>query len=288
MMRNLTHPRLLMDGIAFGESPRWHEDRLWFADWSAEELIAVDLEGRSEVIAHVPSFPFSIDWLPDGRLVVISARHQALLTVQPDGTLARHTDLSGLTARPPNNEIVVDGRGNAYIDGGGFDMLAGEPFAPGLIALITPGGEPRQVADGLAFPNGMAVTPDNATLIVAESHGRCLTAFTIAHDGSLHDRRVWADLGDGAPDGICIDANGAVWYADVPNRHCVRVREGGEVLQTVSLDRGCFACILGGPERRTLFVVAREWRGVSSTADGERSGQILCVEVDVPGAGWPY
>ena len=156
-----------------------------------------------------------------------------------------HADLNGLSARGWN-EIVVDGRGNAYVNGPGFDVFAGAAFAPGLIALVTPKGAVRQVADGVAFPNGMAVTPDNATLIIAESYANRLTAFDIAADGSLSNRRVWADLGDGGPDGICLDAEGAVWYADVPNKRCVRVREGGEVLQTIALDRGGFACMLGG------------------------------------------
>jgi sugar lactone lactonase YvrE len=237
--------RTLMTGIAFGESSRWHDGRLWFADWAAEELIAVDLEGNSEVIVRVPSFPFSFDWLPDGRLLIVSARDRALLTMEPGGSLVTHTDLSSFAERLPGNEIVVDGRGNAYINGGGFNLMAGEKFAPGIVALVTSDGSARQVADGIAFPNGMAVTPDNSTLIVAESYANKLTAFDIAGDGSLSNRRVWAALGDGAPDGICLDADGAAWYADVPNKRCVRVREGGEVLQTIELDRGCFACMLG-------------------------------------------
>ncbi len=280
-------PRVLLDGIAFGECPRWHDGRLWFCDWAAEELIAVDPDGHAELITHVRSFPFSIDWLPDGRLLIVSARDQAVLTLADDGTLARYADLSGLSSRPPNNEIVVDVVSRAYVDGGGFDMMAGEPAAPGTIALVTPDGSVRLVADGIAFGNGMAITADGGTLIVAESYGRCLTAFDIDADGSLSERRVWADLGNGAPDGICLDAEGAVWYADVPNRRCVRVREGGEVLETIEHDRGCFACMLGGETGTTLFIVARTWDGVASTADGARTGQLLTVEVDVPHAGRP-
>jgi sugar lactone lactonase YvrE len=282
-------PDLLMDGIAFGESPRWHDGRLWFADWSAEELIAVDLEGRSEVVLEVPSFPFSVDWLPDGRLLIVSARRRELLRQEPDGTLAVHADIADVGGHALGNEIVVDGRGNAYVNGGGFDLMAGEPFAPGIVALITPDGAVRQVADDIHFPNGMVVTPDNATLIVAESYAARLTAFDIGADGGLSNRRVWADLGKGAaPDGLSMDAELAVWYADVPNQRCVRVREGGEVLQTVDFDRGCFACMLGGPDGRTLFVVAREWRGLQGgTGDGARTGQILTLTAPVPGAGWP-
>jgi sugar lactone lactonase YvrE len=282
----MSEPRTLMTGISFGESPRWHEDRLWFCDWGAEELIAVDLEGNSEVVMRVPSFPFCIDWLPDGRLLIVSARDRSLLRREPDGSLVTNVDLTGLSDRPWN-EIVVDGRGNAYVNGIGFDFPAGEEFAPGILAVVTPDGSARQVADGLEFPNGMVVTPDNSTLVLAESYANRLTAFDIAADGSLSNRRVWADLDGGVPDGICLDAEGAVWYADVPNKRCVRVLDGGEVLQTIDLDRGCFACMLGGVDRATLFLVAREWGGPASMADGARTGQLLTVEAPAPGAGWP-
>ena len=282
----MPEPQMLITGIAFGESPRWHDGRLWFADWGAQELIAVDLEGRSEVVVRVPSFPFCVDWLPDGRLLIVSARDRLLLRREPDGSLATHADLSGLSYYPWN-EIVVDGRGTAYVNNIGFDFPCGE-FAPGTVALLAPDGSVRRVADGVAFPNGMAVTPDNSTLIVAESYANKLTAFDIVEDGGLSNRRVWADLGDGVPDGLCLDAEGAVWYADVPNKRCVRVREGGEVLQTIDLDRGCFACMLGGPDGKTLFLVAQEWRGKESAADEEeRTGQILTAPAPAASAGWP-
>jgi sugar lactone lactonase YvrE len=236
----------LMTGLIFPESPRWHDDRLWLADWGAQEIVAVDLQGESEIMARVPSAPFSLDWLPDGRLLIVSGSDGLLLRREQDGSLVTHADLTSL-ANHPWNEIVVDGRGNAYVNYIGFDFPEGE-FAPGILVLVTPDGSTRQVADDVAFPNGMAVTPDNGTLILAESYGAKLTAFDIAPDGSLTNRRVWADLGDGAPDGICLDAEGAVWYGDVPNQRCVRVREGGELLQTIELDRGCFACALGGAD----------------------------------------
>ena len=282
----MPEPQMLITGIAFGESPRWHVRRLWFADWGAQELIAVDLEGRSEVVVRVPSFPFCVDWLPDGRLLIVSARDRLLLRREPDGSLATHADLSGLSDYPWN-EIVVDGRGTAYVNNIGFEFPCGE-FAPGTVALLTPDGSVRQVADGVAFPNGMAVTPDNSTLIVAESYANKFTAFDIVEDGGLSNRRVWADLGDGVPDGLCLDAEGAVWYADVPNKRCVRVREGGEVLQTIDLDRGCFACMLGGPDGKTLFLVAQEWRGMeSAAAEEERTGQILTAPAPAASASWP-
>lgn len=279
--------QVLMTGVVFGEQPRWHEGRLWFSDWGTQEVIAVDPEGNSEVILQGPSFPLCVDWLPDGRLLVVSAREGLLLRREPDGSLVTHGDLTGVSDPPAGNELVVDGRGNAYVNGGGFDLMAGEEFAPGIVALVTPDGSARQVADGIEFPNGMLVTPDDSTLIVAESYAKRLTAFDIAADGGLFNRRVWADLDDGVPDGICLDAENAVWYADVPNRRCVRVREGGEVLQTIELDRGCFACALGGPDRRTLFMMATEWNGPENMFDGPRTGQVLTVRAPAPGAGRP-
>ncbi len=269
----------LLTGLGFGESPRWHEGRLWFSNWGTQEVVAVDLEGKNEVMVRVATtIPFCIDWLPDGCLLVVSGREGLLLRRESDGKLVTHADLSGLAGIW--NEIVVDGRGNVYINGGNFD-------APGIIALVTPDGSARLVADGIAFPNGMAVTPDNKTLIVAESHGNCLTAFDIYADGNLSNRRVWAALEGAAPDGICLDAEGAVWYGDVPNKCCVRVREGGEVLQTIYLDRGCFACMLGGVNKQTLFLMAAEWRGFEHMADGARTGQVLTAQAPAPGVGWP-
>jgi len=285
----VTIAKVLLTGLSFGESPRWHEGRLWLSDWGAREVLAIDAEGQREVMARVDfnAFPMCIDWLPDGRLLVVASRDRQLLRQEPDGSLVTHADLSGLAEEGhPWNEIVVDGRGHIYLNNQGFEFPGGD-FAPGTIALLTPDGEARQVAGGIAFPNGMAVTPDNSTLIVAESYGQKLTAFDIAADGSLSRPRVWADLGDGTPDGICVDQDGAVWYADVPNRRCVRVREGGEVLEVVDLDRGGFSCALGGPGRTTLFIVATEWHGTDQMGDQARTGQVLTAEAPAPGAGWP-
>src|SRR5947209_6740271 len=166
-----------MTGLTFPEQPRWHEDRLWFSDWGTQEVIAVDLNGNSEVILRGPSFPLCVDWLPDGRLLVVSARDGRLLRREPDGSLVTHADLSRLSDPPAGNELVVDGRGNAYVNGGGFNMAAGEDFAPGGVTLVEPDGAARQVADGLAFPNGLLIMPDDRTLVVAESYAKRLTAF---------------------------------------------------------------------------------------------------------------
>jgi len=280
--------KTLMTGLAFGESPRWHDGRVWFSNWVGQQIIAVDPGGRSEVMARVPveSFPFSIDWLPDGRLLMSSISERPLLVQERDGTWNTYADTSRLS-RSGWNEIVVDGRGNAYINGSGFDARAGDPFAPGIIAMVTPHGVARQVADDIHFPNGMAITPDDSTLVIAESFARRLTAFDIDADGSLSNRRVWAELGNGAPDGICFDAEGVIWYADVPNKRCVRVREGGAVLQTVDVDRGCFACMLGGEDGSTLFITAAQWRGFEHMTDGSLTGVLLSTSAPSPHAGRP-
>ena len=250
-------------------------------------MVAVDEAGSKEVIARVdfPAFPMCIDFAADGRLLVVAGRDGRLLRREPDGSLAGYADLSRLSASPWN-DIVVDRAGNAYVDNVGFEFPGGE-FAPGTLALVKPDATARQVADGLAFPNGIAVTPDERALIVAESYAERLTAFEIDGDGGLRDRRVWAETPGDHPDGICVDAEGAVWYADVGNKHCVRVREGGEVLDTVTCDRGCFACMLGGVDGSTLFIVAQEWGGPESRRPGARTGQVLATPAPAPRAGRP-
>jgi sugar lactone lactonase YvrE len=280
-MSSVHETQVLMTGLGLGESPRWHDGRLWFADWVAQEVVALDLDGRSEVITQVRSLPFSIDWLPDGLMLITSGRK--LLRTEPDGSLATHVDLGGLSEHGWN-EIVVDGRSNTYVNNICFDFTGGGEFAPGIIALVTSDGEARRVADGLAFPNGMAVTPDNSTLIIAESFAGRLTAFDIADDGSLSNRRVWAELGEGG-DGICLDAEGAVWTPAM--KACLRVREGGELLQKIELDRFCFACMLGGADGMTLFMMAADWSGPENVGKGPRTGRVVTAEAPAPGAGWP-
>jgi sugar lactone lactonase YvrE len=273
--------KTLLKDLVLVESPRWHDDRLIFSDWGAGEVLAVDLEGRRELVTRIDAMPFCLDRLPDGRLLIVAG--QQLLVGGSDGALTTYAELGAVSTKPWN-DIVTDSRGNTYVNNIGFDFPDAE-FAPGLIALISQDGTARQVADGLAFPNGMAVTPDNSTLIVAESYGGVLTAYDIAPDGDLGNRRVWAELQGAAPDGICIDAEGAVWFAEVPGRRCVRVREGGEILQTTKSELGCFACMLGGPEGTTLFVTAAAWP--DAMTPGSRTGQIITAEVSIPHAGWP-
>jgi len=257
---------------------------LYFSDWSAGEVVSAGLDGTTEVVARVASLPLCTAWLPNDRLVIVSSADGRLLRLESDGTLATHADLG----RPGWNDAVADGRGNVYVNGAGFNPLAGEAFSPGSVVLAAADGSVRQVADDIAFPNGMAVTADNSVLIVADSYRRCLMAFDIGADGGLSHRRVWAELGDGVPDGICPDAQNAIWYADVPNKRCVRVAEGGTVLQSIDLDRGGFACALGGPDGTTLFITAAEWRGMTeSEMVTPGSGRVLTARVEVPGAGWP-
>ena len=284
-------PRVLVSGLGMGESPRWHEGRLWFSNWGTDEIVAVDLDGNSEVVGPGGGgVGWAANWLPDGRMLVTGAE---LVRVESDGSRVRHADLSHLSPYGWS-EITVDGRGNVYVDSINFDFadfneVIGSGKAPGKIALVTPDGEAREVADELAFPNGMVVTPDNATLIVAESFARRLTAFDIDADGSLSNRRVWADV---TGDGICLDAEGAVWCSDVgPDEGglCLRVREGGEVLDRIELDRPSYACMLGGEDGRTLFVVVAKWFGPDRIDElvQAKTGQVLTARVDVPHAGWP-
>jgi sugar lactone lactonase YvrE len=281
--------RVLLSDLVIGESPRWHDGRLWFANWGAEEIIAVDLDGNAEVVAKgPPGLGWSIDWLPDGTLLVTGP---GLQRIEPDGSMVPHADLSAISDH--FNEIVVDGRGHVYVNGGvSFDPETGE--APGMIALVTPDGSARQVADNIAFPNGMAVTPDNGTLIIAESFAGRLTAFDIAEDGSLANRRVWSD-GVG-PDGICIDADGAVWtgIGSFDSTLVGRVREGGEVLEQFEPGAPCFACMLGGEDRRTLFMLTADWRAnegfeenIARLTTGPRTGRVLTARAGAAGVGWP-
>ena len=282
----MSGPQVLIEGIAFGESPRWHDGRLWFSDWGAQEVVAVDEQGNREVMVRVefPSFPMCIDFAADGRLLLVAGRDARLVSHEPDGSLATYADLRGLSTSPWN-DIVVDSAGNAYVDNIGFDFPGGQ-FKPGTLAVVSSDGIARLVADDLAFPNGIALTPDEGTLIVAESYAERLTAFEIDGDGDLRNRRVWAETPGDHPDGICVDSDGAVWYADVGNRRCVRVREGGEVLNTVECDRGSFACVLGGADNSTLFIVAQEW-SAEGMRSGARSGQVLAVPTPAWRAGRP-
>ncbi|HTL24216.1 MAG TPA: SMP-30/gluconolactonase/LRE family protein [Mycobacteriales bacterium] len=269
----MSAPRVLLTGLAFPESPRWYDGALWLADWGAHSVLRLDAGGKAEVIAEVPSFPLCFDHLPDGRLLAVDSPRGRLLRREPDGTLVPHASLAEHSPYPWN-EVVVDDAGFAFVNGIGFDFPGGDP-GPGLVVVVTPEGQTRVVAGDLAFPNGMALTR-TGQLLVAESYAGRITAFDVAPDRSLTNRRVWADLGDAAPDGICVDAEGALWFADVPHQQCVRVREGGRVLATVPLDRGAFSCALSGS---ALYITANDWQG--PTAEHAGKGQVLVVDVAV-------
>ena len=282
---------VLLTGLKIGESARWHDGRFWLSNWGARQILAVDLDGTAELMATVPTtIPFSIDWLPDGRLLVVAGPEGRLLRQEPDGSLVDHADLTVLDINL--NELVVDGRGNVYVNGG-TNFHPGEGEAPGFVALVTPDGEVRRVAEELEFPNGMAVTPDGETLIVSESFGGRLTAFDIGPDGGLSNRRVWAPV---PGDGIVMDTEGAVWTPgwNQDGPACLRVAEGGEILATVPLDRAGFACTLGGPDGRTLFVLAADWRmdggfedNIKRLTTGPETGQVVTTRAPAAHAGHP-
>lgn len=286
----MPEPRILLDGLCFPEAPRWHDDRLFFSDMRRNNrVMAVDLDGNAETICDVPGSPSGIGWLPDGRMLVVSMTECRILRLEDDGSLVPHAELKSI-ARGPLNDMVVDRQGRAYAGNFGFDMFAGAPMAPAKLALAHPSGFSRDVASDLEFPNGMVITPDGKTLIVAESAGRRLTAFDIEVDGSLANRRLWADCGAAGPDGICLDEAGGIWIAAPNQRAFIRFMEGGEETDRILLpdSKQAIACMLGGPERRTLFMCTVEGTSqqVLSGSD-ETNGFIEVGEVSVPGAGWP-
>ncbi len=275
---------VLLDGLVFGEGPRWHDGRLWFSDMHALQVMRVGLDGHAETIVEVPGSPSGLGWLPDGRLLVVSMNDRRLLRLDPDG-LHEVADL-GRLASYHCNDMVVDGAGRAYIGNFGFDLHASQPYSAAELILVEPDGQARIVAADLAFPNGTVITPEGRTLIVGESFGARLTAFDIMADGSLTGRRLWAQLDGAVPDGICLDAEGAIWVASPLSAEVLRVREGGEVTRRIPVETQAFACMLGGPDRRTLFILTAG----SSDPDEcrkNRNGRIEMAHVDVPGAGWP-
>ncbi|MBS1677095.1 MAG: SMP-30/gluconolactonase/LRE family protein [Actinobacteria bacterium] len=263
-------PQTILSDLGFPESIRWRDGRVWLCDWGAGEVPAVDAAGEREVVARVApdTIPFSIDWLPDGRLLVVDGPRRSLLCAGSDGTLAPFADLTGF-GPSPFNEIAVAADGHVYVNGG-----------PGLIVGVAPDGTVTQLADGLRWPNGMVLIDEGRTLVVADSHASTLVAFDVASDGSLSSRRVWTALED-APDGICADLDGSIWVASVPGCGCVRVAPGGDVLDRVDIDRGCFSCALGGDDGGTLYIGAAQWRGMEAAmSEGPgQTGRLLAVPV---------
>lgn len=276
-------PQVLLDGGAFLEGPRWRDDRLWFSDMHGGQIMTMDMDGNAKGFASVPQRPSGLGWLPDGRMLAVSMSDRKVLRMEPSG-FVEHADLSGL-APFECNDMVVDRQGRAYVGHFGFDHFSHADFRPASLIAVETDGSARVVADDLKFPNGTVISGDGRTLIVGESYGRRLTAFDVERDGSLSNRRVWADIGM-APDGICLDAEGCVWVASPTERALVRVRQGGVIASRVEVGRKAIACMLGGPDRRTLFALTSE-----TTQPGRalelRSARVETVAVDVPGAGLP-
>jgi sugar lactone lactonase YvrE len=276
--------KVLLDGLTFPEGPRWHAGRLWFSDFYSHRVIAVDGTGRSETIATVYTRPSGLGWRPDGALLVVSMQDRALIELR-NGAFRRVADLSDI-AGGPCNDLVVDARGRAYVGNFGYDRHAGETARSTALIRVDPDGSVHRAAEDLMFPNGMAITPDGKTLIVAETYAHRLTAFAIGSDGSLSARRIFAALPGCYPDGICLDAEGAVWVADARGQDVARVFEGGRVARRIGVgDRTVFACMLGGADRRTLFLCTSTGSGPAMAE--KTDGRIETVRVEVPGAGLP-
>ncbi|MBD7993898.1 SMP-30/gluconolactonase/LRE family protein [Arthrobacter sp. Sa2CUA1] len=266
----------LVSGLGMGESARWHGGEFFYADWIAGTISSLDGDGNVRRVAGVPSFPITFDWLPDGRMAVVSGSDAAVLVEVPHAGLVPLADLRGISEHPWN-EIAVHSVGNIYVNGIGYDY-AGEPQETGVIALVRPDGSVEKVAEGLSFPNGMLVSADGNTLVVAESNAGQLTAFAIRADGGLDPAGSWAALEGSAPDGISWDGSGGIWFADVPGERCVRVAQGGTVLDTVQLDQGCFSCAAGGLDGGLLFMMTAQWPQVLDPAS-EKTGRVQVMRV---------
>ncbi len=280
----MSETEILLEGLAFPEGPRWRAGVLWFSDMHSQRVMTVDLQGNAKTVVEVANDPSGLGWLPDGRLLVVSMRDRKLLRLDPGG-LQEVADLSHI-ATHHCNDMVVDAKGRAYVGNFGADLGSGADMIPAAIALVEPDGRVRVAADNLMFPNGTVITPDGKTLIVGETFASRMTAFDVGADGSLSNRRVWAELDGFIPDGCCLDAEGAIWVASPITNEVVRVREGGEVLQRIKLEMQGIACMLGGEDRRTLFILS------AGTVDPEeaktrRDARIETLRVEVPGAGLP-
>ncbi|MGW4338559.1 SMP-30/gluconolactonase/LRE family protein [Rhodococcus koreensis] len=292
--------KVVAEGFSYLEGPRWHHDRLWVSDFYLHEVYAIDGDGRREVMAVVPGQPSGTGWLPDGRLLIVSMKDRRLLALDTDGSLSEYADLSGLSEHKLN-DMVVDSHGRAYVGGFGFDLMGGGLLEKGDLFVVDTDGAVSVAAAGLAFPNG-AVILNDSTLVLSETMGNCLTGFDIASDGSLTNRRAWAEFGAApttrsvpemmtevavAPDGMTADAEGAVWVADAVNNRVVRVREGGEIVDEISTGAlGVYACALGGEGGDTLYMCAAP-SFVEHERINTKEAQLLSVRVDVPHAGRP-
>jgi sugar lactone lactonase YvrE len=297
MVRKLS---VVLDGYSYLECPRWRDGRLWVSDFYTNQVVATDGRGRTEVIAEVPGQPSGLGFLPDGRALIVSMRDHRILVRDDAGQLSEHADLSGAVSGMPN-DMVVDESGRAFVGDFGFDLMGGAPLRYATLTRVDPDGTVTTVAEDLGYPNGMVILP-GGVLLVAETFAGRITAFDIGEDGGLGNRRVWAQFGETpqtedvgeaverlqvGPDGICADAEGAIWVADALHARVIRVREGGEIVDEIPTGMGVFACMLGGEDGRTLYVVATRWGGTSGIGQGEPSGQLLTHRAPAPHAGRP-
>jgi sugar lactone lactonase YvrE len=278
-------PETLLDGLSVPEGPRWHDGKLWFSDMWFHCIRVVDLSGQSDVVAELADRPSGLGWTKENQLLAVSMIDRRVLRMER-GELRPFAELSAFSTGACN-DMVVDSTGRAWVGNMGYDFFGGAERKPGSIVHVSAGGSCSLAADGLEFPNGMVITPDGDKLIVAETFGNQLTAFDIATDGSLTHRRVFARCNGVVPDGICLDADGAVWVADPGTNRAIRILDGGEVAQTITVAEGryVYACALGGSERRTLFMCTSSVRGAASRE--AKQGRIEIAQVDVPGVGWP-
>lgn len=287
----------LAEGFHFLEAPRWRDGRLWFSDFYGYQVRSMAEDGSDlRLEAQVPGQPSGLGWLPDGRLLVVSMRDRTVLCREPDGTLVVHADL-GAHATGHTNDMVVDERGRAYVGNFGFDLMAGDPLEPTALHRVDPDGQVTEVADDLWFPNGSVLTPDN-DLLVVETFGNRVTAFTVTADGELTDRRVWAEFGPlpsdrdvagalaqlrVAGDGACLDAAGGLWIADAIGDRLVRVTEGGTITDEIRPGTPVYACALGGAAGTTLFCCAApDFHEEARKAAGE--ARMLAVNVTIRSA----
>jgi sugar lactone lactonase YvrE len=281
-------------GLYFGEGPRWHEGRLWFSDFYDHAVKSLDASGKIRTELEIDDQPSGLGWLPGGRLLVVAMRRRQLLRADADSVKV-HAELSDVAAYHAN-DMVVDRLGRAYVGNFGFrldeeleargveSVIADHPVAN--LARVDPDGHVTVAATDLHFPNGSVITPDGTTLIVAETLAMRLTAFDVAPDGTLDNRRIWAQLGTRIPDGICLDANGHVWVANALAPECVLVAPGGAIVATVQTEQPCYACMLGGSDRRTLYMMTAP-TSLTDIVAASRQGHVACAEVETAGAGWP-
>lgn len=277
--------KTLVDGLCFGEGPRWRDNYLWFSDMHANTVYRMDLSGQLETIVTLADDqPSGLGWLPDGRLLIVSMQSRQLLVLEDDGPKI-FADLSDVAAYHCN-DMVTDAQGRSYVGNFGFNLHAGAEFAKADLALVHPDGRVEKAASDLAFPNGAVITPDGKTLIIGESMASRLTAFDIAANGTLSHRRLWAKLQNAVPDGICLDEAGGVWVASPSSNEALRVVEGGDVTDRIKVENQAYACMLGGIEGRTLFIMTSQ---TSTPADcaRDRSAAIETIEVLHAGAGLP-